>query len=355
MMRINPLATTLYTITNRPKMAKLSHVGLSNNLTTDVVSFSSNRLDKDDAYALRNIPNQTCACCGKGLINEQEFNNLKSKDYEGPAGQVLKKLKPFYKDMRPTTKTVYNLLKRTANKYPMDDLQTLINRRFTYHLCRLELKQLKVLNEAISLNLNLEESSKVELAKTMNKVKHIIFVEPKERAEKRSRIIKEFHVLRNKCKGSEKHKIDKILDVLKALPKSTNDIDSFMIKYAQRGNREIGQCLLAPSLPTLDHIKPKKKSGANNFANMLVLCKDCNNQRGYTPYLEWFQTHPQMPKYIQKNINRVITEINEGRLDNFYSYPKKLKKTLKEVTQNQFVLDISGLNKKLSSHNRIDG
>ena len=102
-------------------------------LQTDVISFSSSRLDKDDAYALRNIPNQTCACCGKGMINEQDYNNLKAKDFEGPASQVLKKLKPFHKNMKKVPKTVYNLLKRTANKYPMYDLQTIIAQRFYYH------------------------------------------------------------------------------------------------------------------------------------------------------------------------------------------------------------------------------
>lgn len=325
----------------KPINTSVYSVPLLKGTQRDIVTFGSANVDKEDAFNLRNIPNLPCACCGKKMINEKDFSDLKSKDYQGNAQMVLKKLKPYSKDMRPVEKTVYNLLKRAANKDPHADLNTLINKRYYYHLGRLEVKQLNIINKAIAQDLNLNEKTKAELDKTMETVRFILFVESKKQPQKRSRIIKEFRKLRDKC--DEKQKIDKMLEILKTLPTSKDDVDAFMTKYTQRGNREIGQRLMSSALPTLDHITPAKNSGHDSFSNMLVLCEKCNSERGHIPYEEWFEIHPEMPKNIQKNMNKIIMEINEGRLIGFETYPKDVKETLKRVTKEPFILDTSEL------------
>lgn len=312
-------------------------------LSKDIVSFSSSDVDKEDAYNLRNIPDQVCSCCGKKMINEGKFKELKSKHYQGPAAPVLKKIKPFVKEMRPVEKTVYNLLKRTSLNHPNDDLNTLINKRYYYHLSRLEAKQLKIINKAIDQNLNLSENSKDELNKTMGKIREIMFVEAKEERQKRSRIIQEFNKLKERVKGKEKEKIDKIIQIIRTLPNSQDDVDSFMTKYTQRGNREIGQRLLSPSLPTLDHIEATSKNGPDDFSNILVMCAKCNSNRGNLPYPLLFLQYPEMPQNIQRNMSKVIKEINEGRLKNFDNYPQDVKNRLQRITRGELILDISSL------------
>ena len=116
----------------------------------DTVSFKSANVDKEDDYNLRNIKDLTCACCRKKMIPEADFEKLKARDFEGPAVNVLKKLKPYYKKMRPTEKTVYNLLCRASRKDPHADLNTLIQKRYFYHLSRLEEKQLKIINNIMN-------------------------------------------------------------------------------------------------------------------------------------------------------------------------------------------------------------
>lgn len=328
-MKITNL-TTAY-IPRTTKTISLCSMPLTKGIAVDCVNFGSANVDKEDAYNLRNIPNLTCACCGKKMINESEFTTLKAKDYEGSAMQVLKKLQKYEKLMRPTEKTVFHLLKRSAAKDPDADLHKLIEKRFLYHLSRLEIKQLKTIEKAVSLRLNLNEESKEELSHTLDNVKKIIFVESKKVHQKRTRIIAEFEDLKKRCK--EKQKIDKMLQVIYTLPDSKNDVDSFMTKYndKERHNKEIGQRLIAPSMPTLDHIKPASKSGHDDFANMLVMCEKCNSSRGSIPYQEWFKIHPEMPENIQKNMNKIIAEINEGRLKYFDDYPQNIKRTLKGV------------------------
>ena len=303
----------------------------------DTISFSSAKVNKDDAFMLRNIKHLPCACCGKDMINEKDYVSLKSKDFQGPASQVLKKLRPYYKNMRQTEKTVYNILKRTSPKYPDADLNTLINKRLYYHIARLEAKQLQIINKAISsVNLNIKDQKALE--KTMQEVHKILFVEPKDKPQKRNRILEELYILR--YQADEKNKIDKILKTIEKLPNSQNDVDSFIVKYAERGNREIGQRLLSPSLPTLDHIKPASKSGKDDFSNLIVLCSKCNNERDSIPYQKWFLIKPEMKKNIQKYMDKVIMEIKNKHLPDFEFYPASIKRTLEKETKGKYTIKI---------------
>ena len=318
--------------------SSISVIPKNTGITKDVVSFSSANVDKEDAYNLRNLPGLTCACCGKKMINEADYRRLKTKDFQGPAYPVLKKLKPFVPFMKPTEKTVYNLLKRASSKDPNADLNTLLRKRYYYHLGRLEVKQLGIINKAISQKLELSSESQAELDKTMQKVREILFIEPKHSRQKRERVINEFVKLKQIC--PEKNEIDKIIKVVQTLPNSKDDVDSFIIKYTQRGNREIGQRLLSPSLPTLDHIKPASKSGHDDFSNLIVMCEKCNSARGSIHYQEWFKIHPEMPENIQKNINKIIKAINTKKLQNFDTYPLDIKETLEKETNGQIILNI---------------
>ena len=327
----------------------VNQLGFNKGLSTDVVSFSSVDVDKEDAYNLKNIPNLPCACCGKRMINEDLARKYTSKVFETPAISALKSLKPLSKDFRATEKTVYNLLKRSANKHPYEDLNTLLNRRYYYHLNRLESNQLKILSKAVNAGNNLSDESKIELNKVLLNARNILFQESKNERQKRSRIIKGFVELSKQI--PEKDIVEKMIKILKTLPNSTNDVDSYVVKYSQRGNREIGQRLISPSLPSLDHIKVASKSGENEFYNLLVTCQKCNFERSNTPYSEWIKIHPEIPKHVQKNIDRIIKEINSGKLKNFDNYPKEIQKTLYKESKGKIKLDISSLETKRLSSN----
>lgn len=312
----------MLTITNYKQFNNYAHVTQPKR----EVSFGAIDVDKEDALNLKNMPNQICACCGKQTLPESEYNSLTKKDFEGSAGHVLKKLQKYSKYMRNPEKTVFNLLKRTSNKYPDADLQELLQKRYNFHLARLEAKQLKIIKDATKQELKLSPKSRQELEKALEKVYEIIFVEAKAKAQKRSRIKKEFEKLKITCK--EKREIDKILAVIETLPNSQNDVDAFMIKYAQRSNREIGQQLLRSALPSFDHIKTRKRSGIDDFSNLIVTCKKCNEQRGHENYDNWLKSNPQMSKNLKRNLQNISREIKEGRLLNFDTYPQDVSTTI---------------------------
>lgn len=330
-------------------MSHVSAIPFNKAIANDVVSFSSINVDKEDAHNLRNIPGLPCACCGKTMINEDMAKSYTSRYFQGPATFVLKKLRPLAKDFRPTEKTVYNLLKRISQKQPYDDLNKLLNGKYYYHLSRLEAKQLNVINKAVGLRTKLSEKSQLELDKVLVKVREIMFLEAKDERQKRSRIIDEFQNLYKRI--PEKDKVKKMIEILQSLPNSSTDIDSFIVKYSQRENREIGQRLITPSTPTLDHIKTAWGGGADDFSNLIVCCQSCNTSRSNTPYKDWLLKHPEMYKHTQRNIDRVIKEINSGRLKNFDNYPREVAKTLYKESGRKMKIDTKALKTKRLSLN----
>lgn len=339
-MKISPLKT--YTPTKFSNTGGICSIPMAIGIDgCDKVSFKSADVDKIDAFNLRNVKDLTCACCGEKMMDEKAFNDFRAKEFDVPSYYALKKIAPYSNVMKKTEKTVFNILRRSSSRDPMSDLNTLIEKKFYFHLNRLEIKQLKIINKATSLKLDLKPKSQKQLEQTISNIKNIMFVES-EKQQVRSRIINEFNKLR--VISDEKAKIDKMIEVIRTLPDSTNDVDSFMTKYKRRHNKEIANRLLSPSLPTLDHIIPDSKSGEDDFCNLLVLCGRCNEKRGTMPYPEWFKIHPEMPKKnIQKNMDKIIIAINEGKLIDFDTYPEQIKAKLDKVTNGAFVLDTSRL------------
>lgn len=309
----------------------------------DIVSFSSANVDRILAEKLRNIKNLTCACCGDRMLNEKIFNEFKAKDFEGPALHSLKKLQPYERYMKKLEKSVFRILKKTAAKFPSDDLETIISKRYYYHLGRLEEKQLNILNKMINQNINLSPKSQKKFETTVEAIKNIIFVEPKDKPDKRKRIILLVKSLRNKC--SEKQQIEKMIDTINTLPSAKNDIDAFMVKYSRSTNLSIAKRLLKPSLPTLEHIIPAYYNGQDDFGNFLVLCYKCNGERSSMPYTNWKRIHPEMfRKNIQKSIDKIITELNTKRLpEELKESIPKIKENLEKETNGSFILDTTKL------------
>ena len=211
-------------------------------------------------------------------------------------------------------------------------------------MSRLEAKQLKIINSAINVGAKLSDESKKELDKVLINVRNIMFVEAKNERQKRGRIIKEFEKFAKVV--PEKELAEKMLKILSAMPSSGDNVDSFITKYSHRGNREIGQRLISPSLPTLDHIKAVSKGGIDEFSNLIVMCEKCNSARGNMSYKDWLIIHPEMYRYVQKNIDHIIKEINEGRLENFDTYPKDVAKTLYKESGRKLKVDTKELKVK---------
>ena len=166
-----------------------------------------------------------------------------------------------------------------------------------------------------------------------------MFLEEKNVKGKRRRMIKEFAELMNSC--PEKEEISKIVSIVQHLPSSSNDLDSFFVKYANADAETIAKKLLESAKASIEHVRASSESGADHASNFIVMCRKCNNDRGSIPYSEFIKENPAMVKNSQKYIDRVISYLNNKYIFGFENYPYQIQKQLFEETDGVINLDIS--------------
>ena len=133
-----------------------------------------------------------------------------------------------------------------------------------------------------------------------------------------------------------------VLDRAVKLPTSEAQIEKFFEKYSNASTTKIMQRLLNPATATAEHIQPHSLKGANNTANYLGECGECNSKRGnYDLNNYWMTNYPNMPESAQKNIDFVTDKIVSGELgDKYDDYPVDLQKALEKQTNGQIKLRV---------------
>ena len=93
----------------------------------------------------------------------------------------------------------------------------------------------------------------------------------------------------------------------------------FFQKYGNKSQAEIISRLVTPSLITCEHIKPKASGGADNTANYLAECQECNSNRGDKPFSQWVMSVPNFVSNFKKYLEAVALKLEIGELSFKYS------------------------------------
>lgn len=72
---------------------------------------------------------------------------------------------------------------------------------------------------------------------------------------------------------------------------------------------------------TIDHVIPRSKGGIDSATNVVCCCFDCNQNKGYTPWEEWYE---KQEFFTQERKNDILKWINVENKTNLYRYkPRK--------------------------------
>lgn len=72
---------------------------------------------------------------------------------------------------------------------------------------------------------------------------------------------------------------------------------------------------------TVDHTLAKSLGGADNYANKVAYCKDCNNEKSGMHFSSWVTNHPEMNENFPKQLKKISEIIRDENLDNMHDYP----------------------------------
>lgn len=280
-------------------------------------------------------------------IKEMTKNIFHDSEY------MVQELQAFEPLMHNMEREVFEILKRESAKYPKKTFTEILNnpKLINYHLKKLENKQDEVFQEMAAISEQMPDKQKEMIEEAIRQSKEIFDMPySSENLPKRNTVIELFDALTYVMPVSEELK--QIQITAYKLPSSINDKNSFIVKYSHNNPNQIADALIRGSIATHEHAKPRSNNGENDNSNYIVLCRNCNGERGRMPYPEFEKIHPEMPENTQKYIDIVIENINNGTLINFDSYPSDIRKALSEERKKENPISISKLNLLEAEKNR---
>lgn len=322
----------------------------NNSFESNPVSF----LGRGGAFFLKVFNDIHCPCCGVKMLRNEDVEGLSHEILGHASEKAVKALSKFEEYMHPTEKACFEEIKKLSKKNPLKSLNELLAEAKPVYLENLKAKEFRIFAQLKDAGKNLSKESLNKLNTITDSAKASITKQISEDSFKRKTFIS---MVANLTKKPEEKLIqDQLVKIVNELPASGNDVDAFIIKYAEpkRTSKEIGQRLLSPSLGTFEHVKPKSLGGSFNDKNGLLECKECNNNRGNILFDEFAKQKPLMLKNpknpggkgnLQLHIEEIIKKIKEGIIKEHDSYPEEIKETLEKESKNIIKLDVSEMEK----------
>ena len=222
------------------------------------------------------------AYSGIDLISMEEIDNFKKLGVLNKKSSVaIKALKRYKIDMFPVEKDIFILLENLSKKNPNLTLQELLKLKYPQAEKTLITQQANILNKISIMARTLPQDEYNELRELMNRSFDQMFA-PNPLPENRFRR-KEFIYHLKRIPFSDEKLRAKIIKEADKLPRATNSINAFIVKYAQpyqvkidyvnnkiiktpRTSEDIAIRLLMPSVATDDHIHPQTEFAKESLA-----------------------------------------------------------------------------------------
>lgn len=320
------------TQTVNPALAHMNYF-----LGGQAVSFKGHNCSTSNFRVVR-LNDVPCGCCGMPMLTYKQNQQLCLEATQKSGSDLAEFLQNNRKYFRGNESAIANYIISEAQKDEMTDVSSIISHADvdTHEIFNDENK--RVLNNVKASLLsnhcrNNEINTYVDnTIAQLNSEDNVNF--------KRNNFLSGLNSLLNS--NGDKELKHQVLDRAVKLPVSETQIERFFEKYSNASTTKIMQRLLNPATATAEHIQPHSLNGANNTANYLGECEECNSKRGnYDLNNYWMVNYPNMPESAQKNIDYVTDKIVKGELgDNYDDYPVDLQKALDNQTKGQIKLKV---------------
>lgn len=139
---------------------------------------------------------------------------------------------------------------------------------------------------------------------------------------------------------------NKILNIAKTLPSSSDNFAAYLLKISTDTNEKIGYRIVWPSMATIEHLFPRSKGGSDDWENLGIASAIENSNRKSIDMTEQIARIPNTCQYTQRTINKLIELNNNGLFQKNKvpsSYIIGYAETVYEQSNHIIKLDTSGL------------
>ena len=377
------------------------------------------RLPKGVFYDIRDIPNLTCARCGKKMMSIPQRNHFVTSVRAGSRAELRNTALDEFR-----THDVFKFFNNLSKKHPFTPLEKLVSRKsvkrkmdglgrvgkleakeileITGGMTRNSLQVMKKLNTIkdqvpknyqellFYMDFYAKQYPKNTFSEIFNKpevwgyhdkiarARKNLFLAQRERAMQRLDGLEKYvpqaphvqkcfekvklltkSVISDKNKQSKTKRMEleniytrflgsfnskkvehKFWNVVNDLPFNTQTADNLLLNMRRCTDTEIVRQIADNVTSTFEHIVPASKGGSAKSHNGLCFCRSCNQERATVAYTVLLGKFPEFATNVQKQMNRVITFITHGKLPSYEDYPKGVKKTLLDVTNQKLRINI---------------
>lgn len=282
---------------------------------------------------LKELDNITCPYSGIKMITTKKMDKIerelnKCSNIQGR----IEVLRPYRHCMQELEREIYDIFHGYSINYPDKTMNDCLHELKPDCLAELRIEQFKVLDDVDATSNKLDAKTALKVREVTTNARKIILEDREDQIFKRKDLLAEIHEV---TKDYPDQKIvEEMWTKASKLPKSTNNFNAFVVKYADRSPQEIAARMLRPSVASIEHIRPANpqsddvEPGDNSMCNFMLAARDWNSGRGNTPLPEFIGRHPDIPKHSQKYIDDIIKAIHKGKLQDYDWYPYVIKEKL---------------------------
>ena len=316
---------------------KLSHVSLNSDvfvksLNANNIAFSGYTFD------LRNHKGLPCAYCGEKMLTKRDVDEIVCLKGKKLASRIGYYSNQGHNQISQRYLDAINFVRQIAKEYPYKSAAEILPIVYVRARNRMILKQAEVYS---AIEKSAQNLCSQDLLNYISKVKSqdkpiptdisiedlSYFLIHKTYIKYRKEILStlsEFAKEKSNPKNANCWK--RVLYEASILPSSSNDPDALLVKLVSqalrhdpKGGNEIVSInddaaavfysnLLTEFMPTVEHIKPQSKNGADSSTNFLAVHSHCNGKRGSIPFSEYVSQNPDILRCILNYMSYIRSE-----------------------------------------------
>ena len=299
--------------------------------------------DTGKGVVLKKLRNITCPYTGVRMISGSEMNRIEEKLKEDKSTrEKLFLLSKYARVMQPVEHYVYDRIINFLDSNPDKGLMDFFSGNYEYHLVKLKLEELKVIDSVDTKSTLLSAQTQMELRKETTDCRNQILNSGTDEVFfKRKSFLTSLGSIKAR-NPYEARVLSDLMNLALFLPTSGSSKNAFIVKYSRREENEILRRFILGSVATIEHVKPHSLGGANELSNFMLTSNNGNKYRENLPLSVYLDRNPGIPEYCQIYINEIIDNINKGRLKGNECYPYTISKTLFDESEGRILLDLSG-------------
>lgn len=276
---------------------------------------------------LKELDNITCPYSGVKMISASKMDKVEKRlDHCSTLNDSINLMAQYRPCMQKLEKQMFSTFKEYAISNPNGTANDCLQELKPECLAKLRLEEFKVLDNIDKLSNKMTPTKALEIRRITTNARKVILEDKHDQIFKRKDLLTDLAMVTKRSK--DKELADEIWETANKLPKSATNFNAFVVKYANRSQKEIMARLLRPSVASIEHITPKSINPDHTLSNFMLASRDWNSDRGNIPLPEYIEKHPAIPKNCQKYSDDIVKAIHKGKLQNSDWYPYMLKEKL---------------------------